>query len=349
MIKRTKASILKFIIHKVGNKFNDTKNAFSEQVVDFDEPSYDLMLPFLLRPFGSVVQSYRFNHHASISLNEINNYASQTFKDDDAFVEVSKHIVTHLFEQSNSAQIKTGDVLIAHFENIEFEGIISDALGIFKIENKTNFFQTFLENKSYDVIVQKGINAKKLDKGCLILNQSDTEGPIVLSADNNNYDAQYWTNHFLNIKLADNANQHTHNYLELCKEFSSDIIKPSFGMQEQNAFLAKTVDFFKENEVVNVERFKDDVFEEDKHKSLFEDYKKEFEGEQNVLIRNQFDVAEAVVKKQKQKLKSEIKLDTNIQIKLDIDALEASTEYLERGFDEDKKMHYYKVYFNAEN
>ncbi|GAL68912.1 Lmo0572 protein [Jejuia pallidilutea] len=49
MISRKNASISKFIIHKVGNKFNDTKNAFSEKTVDFDEASYDLMLPFLLR------------------------------------------------------------------------------------------------------------------------------------------------------------------------------------------------------------------------------------------------------------------------------------------------------------
>ncbi|MFD2292176.1 hypothetical protein ACFSKN_14850 [Mariniflexile gromovii] len=46
MISRKNASISKFIIHKVGNKFNDTKNAFSEKLVDFDEASYNLMLPF---------------------------------------------------------------------------------------------------------------------------------------------------------------------------------------------------------------------------------------------------------------------------------------------------------------
>ena len=118
MISRKNASISKFIIHKVGNKFNDTKNAFSEKLVDFDEASYDLMLPFLLRPFSSVVQSYRFNHHASISLNEINSYSAQILGNDDNFIEVSKHIVMHLFEQSNSANIKTGDVLVVLFEGI---------------------------------------------------------------------------------------------------------------------------------------------------------------------------------------------------------------------------------------
>ncbi len=348
MITRKNASISKFIIHKVGNKFNDTKNAFSEKIVDFDEASYNLMLPFLLRPFSSLVQSYRFNHHANISLNEINSYSKQIFNDDDAFIDLSKHIVTHLYEQSTSANIKTGDVLVVMFEGIEFNEITTNALGIFKIETKVDFFQTYLENNSYDVLVQKGISSKKVDKGCLILNQTDTEGPIVLSVDNNSYDAQYWIHQFLNIKYADDANNHTQQYIALCKEFSTEILKTSYGAQEQNTFLAKTIDFFKENDVVNIERFKDDIFEEDKHKSLFEDYKKTFEGEQNIVIRNQFDVAEAVVNKEKKKIKTDIKLDTNIQIKLDIDAPEASSEYLERGYDDEKKMYYYKVFFNVE-
>ena len=51
------------------------------------------------------------------------------------------------------------------------------------------------------------------------------------------------------------------------------------------------------------------------------------------------------LKKQKQKIKTEIKLDTNIQIKLDVDAPDASAEYLERGYDDVKKMHFYKVFF----
>ena len=348
MIKRTKASISKCILHKVGNKFNDTKNAFSEQPIDFDEASYDLILPYLLRPFGSVAESYRFNHHANINLNEINSYASQLLNDGTDFVDVSKHIVMHLFEQSNSAQIKTGDVIVCQFHDIQYEDYLTDAIGIFKIENKSHFFQTHLENNSYDLYVQKGIQTKKVDKGCLILNAADGEGNIVLSVDNNNYDAQYWIKSFLNVKYPDDSNQHTKNYIEMCREFSKEVMQPQFGMQEQSSFLAKTVDFFKENEVVNIETFKDDVFEEEDQIQLFEDYKKTFESDNNVLIRNQFDVSEVVLKKQKQKIKTEIKLDTNIQIKLDVDAPDASAEYLERGYDDEKKMHYYKVYFNAE-
>ena len=118
MIKRQKASIKQLIIHKVGNKFNDTKNKFSNSCVDFDESTYNLILPYLLKPFVSVAETYRFNHHADVNLNEINTYSNQIFEDASEFIAISKHAVTHLFEQSNSAQIKTGDVLVCHFENV---------------------------------------------------------------------------------------------------------------------------------------------------------------------------------------------------------------------------------------
>jgi len=349
MIKRTRAGISKFIIHKVGNKFNSATNVFSESAVTFDEESYELMKPFLLKSFGNVSESFRFNHHANIELNEINNYSTEIFKDESEFVEISKHIVNHLYEQSNSAQIKTGDVIIALFEDIEYKDVVTKALGIFKIENKIDFFQTYMEKDVLDVFVQKGISTKKLDKGCLIINSSDAEGRVILSVDNNNYDAQYWIKNFLNVKFADDANQHTQNYLEMCKDFSEEI-KEDFGAQEKSKFLAKTVDFFKENDDVNIHDFKEEVFEENEEfKPLFDDYKKQFEEINDVLVRNQFAISDIVLKKQKQKIKTEIKLDTNIQIKFDIDAPDAASEYLEKGYDEEKKMKFYKVYFNEED
>ncbi len=74
MIKRNRASIPKLIIHKIGNKFNDTRNLFSESPVVFDEDSYQLMLPYLLRPFAQVTERFKFTHHADVSLNELSNY-----------------------------------------------------------------------------------------------------------------------------------------------------------------------------------------------------------------------------------------------------------------------------------
>jgi len=349
MIKKTRAEITKCILHKVANKFNSGQNAFSENLIRFDQESYDLMSSFLLKPFINLTQSYRFTNHQDVRLNELNKFASEVFADENSFVDYSKNIVTHLFEQSNSAQIKTGDVLVVFIEGIEYKDVLTEAIGIFKIENKVNFFQSYLDdNQSFDVVVQQGISTKRIDKGCLILNTSDAEGTVVLSVDNNNYDAQYWVKNFLSVKLADDFNSHTQSYLELCKEFSEDVLKPEFGKKEQGNFLANTVDYFKEHEAVDYNEFKEEIFGEEKHKSLFEDYKKHYEQLNDVLIRNNFDVSDVVLKKEKTKLKTLIKLDTNIQINLDVDAPDAASEYLEKGYDEEKKMFYYKVFFNEE-
>jgi len=349
MIKRTRASISKFIIHKVGNKFNSATNIFSENTITFDEESYELVKPFLLKPFGSVAESFRFSHHANVELNEINNYTNEIFSDEASFIEVSKNIVHHLYEQSNSAQIKTGDVIVALFEDIEYKESITQAIGIFKIENKVDFFQTYMEEDVLDLYVQKGISTRRLDKGCLIINSNDDEGRVVLSVDNNNYDAQYWLKNFLNVKYANDYNQHTQNYIEFCKDFSEEVLREDYGIQEKGSFLAKTVDYMKENDAVNIHEFKDEVFfDKDDYKELFDSYKKKYETINDVLVHNNFNVSDVVLKKQKPKMRTEIKLDTNIQIKLDIDAPDASSEYLEKGYDEAKKMKYYKVYFNDE-
>ncbi|PCH77101.1 MAG: hypothetical protein COB98_04360 [Flavobacteriaceae bacterium] len=349
MIKRGRAQISKFIIHKVGNKFNSSTNAFSDKALEFDQETYELMLPFLLKPFTNVAESFRFNHHADIALNEINSYTKQVFEDGDSFVEVSQNIVTHLFEQSNSAQIKRGDVLIAFFEDIEYRDVMTTAIGIFKIESKSSFFQTYMDDSNFDIMLQQGISTKRIDKGCLIINSTDDEGRTVLSVDNNNYDAQYWIKNFLNVKYADDANQHTNTYIEMCKDFSDQVIQEEFGLHEKNKFLASTVDFFNENDHVNINTFKEEVFEsEGGRMELFEDYKKQYEEANDVLVRNDFVISDVVLKKQKTKMKTEIKLDTHIQIKLDIDAPDAYTEYIEQGFDEEKKMKFYKVFYNEE-
>ena len=92
------------------------------------------MKNFLLKPFGALTQSYRFSHHADVRLNELNNYASEIFKEESSFVEYSKNIVNHLYEQSNSAQIKTGDVIVVFIEGLEFKDVLTEANWIFKIE-----------------------------------------------------------------------------------------------------------------------------------------------------------------------------------------------------------------------
>ena len=93
MIKKTRAEITKCILHKVANKYNSGQNVFSEELIRFDAETYDLMKNFLLKPFSNLTQSYRFSHHADVRLNEMNNYASEIFTNEESFIEFSKNIL----------------------------------------------------------------------------------------------------------------------------------------------------------------------------------------------------------------------------------------------------------------
>jgi hypothetical protein len=63
---------------------------------------------------------------------------------------------------------------------------------------------------------------------------------------------------------------------------------------------------------------------------------------------NGFEISEPALKSAKRKIKNIIKLDTNIQIKLDFNNPETSAYFIEKGYDEVKGMHFYKVFFNEE-
>ena len=67
-----------------------------------------------------------------------------------------------------------------------------------------------------------------------------------------------------------------------------------------------------------------------------------------ITFNDGFNIEQATLKKEKKKIKSEISLDTMIQIKIDPNEIDTVKENMERGYDEEKKMHFYKVYFNEE-
>ncbi len=69
------------------------------------------------------------------------------------------------------------------------------------------------------------------------------------------------------------------------------------------------------------------------------DYENEFDTE----ITDSFEISNAAVKKQARVFKSILKLDKNFHI-----YIHGSKEMIERGFDEEKNLNYYKVYFKEE-
>ncbi len=349
MIDYSAINIEKIIIHKVGNKQKKIENVVSNDLFYLDENLSVSLINYFFTPFSKEIEISKLQHHSNIELNEVYSFSKKIFSQKNSFKEVSINILNHLYEQSEHPHIKMGELIIAYFNDIIFDDEITSAIGVFKVERKQNFFKFSQRDRLLGISLAEGVNSKKLDKGCLIINIEKDDGYRVLSVDNNNYDTEYWKNKFLKLQFVKDYNYHTSQYVDFVKSFSSEVIEKEKGKDEQIAFLNKSMNYLASNEEFNINEFASEIFDEPKMQKDFFEYKSNFEREQETEVQDSFQISQPSVKSKKRSIKSLIKLDTKIQIKLDSVDPESNQQFIEKGFDEIRGMKYYKVFYNSED
>lgn len=348
MIDISAAVLNQVVIHRVGNQSKDEGIFISNDMAVIDQPLSELLLDYFLKSFANASDTYQFVHNVDINMNVVYHSAKHSFQDPSTVHEQSKNILRHLYDQSRHPHIKSGDLFVATFDNILLYDELVSAVGIFKAENKDSFI-TLKENNNHIIINKEmGIGTRRIDKGCLILETEMEQGYRILSIDHNNYDAEYWLRQFLGIDYIKDNNFDTKAYIDFCKGFSEEVVKEKLDKKGQIDFLNQSVRYLEESESVDVEEFKNTIFGDEELKKDFDDYKKNFEANNNLEIKENFDVSATVLKKQKKKLKSLIQLDTGIKIKLDFQNTESVDRFIYKGYDTERGMQFYKVYFNTE-
>ena len=336
-------------IHRVGNKSRNEAIFISEQPYGLNDEIMPLLKEFFFKPFRSGEENYyQFAHDVDIEYNEMYNLATEIFNNPSNVHEVSKKITRHLFEQSNHPHIKNGEVYVAYLTNVSIDNKQVDAIGVFKSEIKTDFLQFEEKETNLEMILQQGINLQKLDKGCLIFNYKKEEGYKILTVDSNRYDARYWLEHFLSVDAFQDENFMTKKYLKFCQDFAKDVVLPAEDKKEEVLFMNRAVNHFAKNDNFEETNFLNEVIDNPDLISEFKNYKVDKGEKYSIEDLTTFPIANAAVTDARRKMKNVIELDTNIQIKLDFVNPESAEKFVEKGWDEEKQMYYYLVYFNKE-
>lgn len=333
-------------IHYVGNKLQQDGVLFSHQAINITDSIRQLLVPYFIASFKSQ-EYYNLFHESDISLNEAYNYASSIFNNPEELYEKSISFAKHLYEQSVHPKIKGGEFYVAYFKNCIINGETIDAIGIFKTENKDTFFQVSSTNMSFEIASYQGINANRLDKGCLIFNKEKENGYIVAIIDNTSKgnDAQYWIDDFLHVRQRKDEYYNTQNVLSLCKNFVTKELPQQFEVSkaDQADLLNKSVKFFKEKESFNIDEFTNEVITQPEVINSFYSYKSEYQKDHDVEIADSFAISDNAVKKQSRILKSVIKLDKNFHI-----YVHGNNQYIKKGYDEKTGLYYYQLFFKEE-
>ncbi len=343
------AQIESVSLHRVGNKNKNEDVFLSSEPYSLNDEISGLLKEYFFRPFREKEENYfKFTNEVDVEFNEIYKTISEIFEDTSKVHLLSKKITTHLFEQSNHPHIKSGEVYVAHFSDMLLDNQKVEAIGIFKSELKHDFLQFEEKSENLDIIIRQGININKLDKGCLVFNVEKEEGYKVLSVDSNRYDAKYWLENFLGLEPLSDDNFKTRNYLKFCQNFAKDVVLPAEDKQQEVLFMNRAVNHFAKNDNFEETSFLNEVMENPELIPEFKHYKVEKGPKYSIEDVSNFDIANKAVSDARKKIKNVINLDTNIQIKMDFINPESAEKFVEKGWDEERQMYYYLVYFNKE-
>lgn len=349
MINLYSTHIENLSIHRVGNKSKNEGIFLSEAPYALNDEITPLLKEFFFKPFRDKEENYyQFAHDVDLEYNEMYNLTTEIFNNPSQVHEVSKKINQHLFEQSNHPHIKSGEVYVTYMTHVGIDNQNVDAIGVFKSEIKTDFLQFEENNSSLEMVLQQGINLNKLDKGCIIFNYKKEEGYKILTVDSNRYDARYWLEHFLSVDVFEDENFMTKKYLQFCKDFAKDVVLPAEDKQQEVLFMNRAINHFAKNDEFEETAFLNEVMENPEFIPEFKNYKVDKGAKYSIEDVSNFPISNPAVTDARKKIKNTIQLDTNIQIKLDFVNPESAEKFVEKGWDEEKQMYYYLVYFNKE-
>ena len=344
MIYCEKSALKYVIVHIVGNKSFNENVIYSASETILDEDLSGVLNMYYLQSFKTE-KYYQLCHESDLVLNEVYIYVSKIFDEPEQLYEQSVNLAKHLYEQSTHPRIKGGEFYTVYFKDCIFDGETLDAVGLFKSENKETFLKVLRENGSFNLVSDKGINIKKLDKGCLIFNKDRENGYVVAVVDNTNkgVEAQYWIDDFLHVRQRKDEYANTQNFMALAKNFVIKELPKEFEVSkaDQIDLLNKSLHFFKEKETFDINDFAHEVIAQPEVIERFHQYKQEYEDQSDIVIDNQFEISESACKKQQRSYKRVINLDKKIQI-----VIAGNRQNIEQGKDDRGK--FYKVYYTDE-
>lgn len=344
MIDFSSAKINDLIIHKVGNKF-EGDILLSEQAIELNPDLLGLLSKYFLDSFKSSNELFEFYHRSDLNLNEVYSYSKGVLTEGQSFIDISKNIAKCLYDASKHPNILLGELYLVSFEDLIIDGEVVEGIGIFKSENKETFLKVYPGETGFGLEAEEGVNINKLDKGAIIFNTNQEDGYIVSIVDrtNKNQEAKYWKDDFLKVKPLEDEYYTTNQYLDMVKNFAIEG-HPADDKSEKVDLLNRTVGYFKEKETFDEEEFQEIVLQAPETREAFDNYKSHYASTHEMDgFQDEFEISSPAVKQAKRGIRSVIKLDKNFHL-----YVHGKRDLIERGYDPDKGLNFYKVFFEHE-
>jgi hypothetical protein len=221
------AKVKKLIVHQVGNKLNEDGVSISSGESPRSEALDELLLKCFLIPVLKRGQQYHLFHESDLNLNLVHHYSSQIFADVAALQPASEAIARHLYSASTHPNIGGGEFLVILFDDILVEGEPVQALGLFRVESRSNYLDVSDEQGAIRVDERTGVPLEKVQKGAIVL--ADDSKVFVL--DNLGQKTKYWMDDFLKASLSQTPKTCAKVAGALLKAISGQVESPTEALE----------------------------------------------------------------------------------------------------------------------
>lgn len=195
MLDVSSARLTNVAVHRVGNKIREEGISLANEESKVSDSLIELLFQNYLIPLSKQQEVYDFFHESDLSLNVMAAISAKIFDEPSAFVEQTQAVAKHLYASSAHQNISGGDLVFLLFAGVEIDGEASSALAILKIESKDDFIEITESSNAFDMVERSGIALNKIQKGALILPNS--QGVFVV--DNLGKKTKYWIDSFLKV------------------------------------------------------------------------------------------------------------------------------------------------------
>jgi hypothetical protein len=348
MFDFSEVSLNQIVVHNIGNRPEEQGIKLSKGEMNVNDHTVEGILKQYFLSAFKADYFYNFAHDSDLQLNEVFNFVQQIFSDPANFYEQSVNLAYHLYNCSNHPKIKPGEFYVVRFSDVHIGDEVVDGIGLFKSETKDTYIRVYQKEDNYEVDYENGINIKKLDKGCLIFNSEEEYGYKVSIIDSTNKagEALYWRNDFLGVAPRENEFYQTNQLIDMFKGFSDSVLTESNNVekQEQVSFLKRSEEYLNKHKDYDNEDFKQHVIGDEQISEAFEEYKQDFEVQRALNPVDNFKISEPALKQGKKFFRSIIKLDKNFHI-----YVHSNPDFIEKGYDNQRSLKYYKLYFHDES
>ncbi|MDB6139432.1 MAG: hypothetical protein JWO94_2504 [Verrucomicrobiaceae bacterium] len=346
-IQFTSAVATGIVLAKVGNPQRDEPLQTSREVFKIDDEDKEALTALFLKPFKNLA-AHRFFHHSSLDQHEMNNCAAAIFSSPNGLLEKGCDIAKRLYSKSNHPNIKSGDLCVALIDDIEVNNEMVQGLCILKSETIVPFLSISTQDGDLHLSTEQGINPEKIDKGCLILNFWSKKGYYVLTFDRSGAESRFWMREFLGLQAIPDSAFLTNTYADMAVKFVEQSQPESDDAPPWDTCAAAqtAISFFDEREHFDLEEFEEKVLKTPDAVSRFAEHRSRVEEEQGQPLESSFEISPKDLKKVKKRIGAVMKLDTGVEVH--VKSTFASSNVIERGYDDGKGMKFVKVYYHQD-